>query len=192
MLAAETTTPDDDKVVDLLIKLRTEELQMEVNARNVEALPARRRVNAEALEQVRRRFRESGLDSPSVLLLRGAFEAAVEAYAKGPSPDVDRLWRAITATVRRAPMHDDSYFGGRRRRDTIGLPDGVVGGIAGAILNEVIREAMRGGRGRWGGGGGWGGGGSWGGGGFGGGSRGGGFKTGGRIGGGGFKTGGRF
>lgn len=197
VLAAETTTPDDDKLVDVLIKLRTEELQMEVNWRNVEALPARRRVGAETLEQVRKRFRESGLDSPSVLLLRGAFEAAIEAYGKGPSPDGDRLWRAITATVRQAPMHDDSYFGGRRRRDTIGLPDGVVGGIAGAILNEVIREAMRGGRGRWGGGGGWGGGGRWGGGSSGGGSRGGGFggggfKTGGRIGGGGFKTGGRF
>ena len=192
VLAAETTTPDDDKVVDLLIKLRTEELQMEVNWRNVEALPARRRVGAETLEQVRKRFRESGLDSPSVLLLRGAFEAAIEAYGRGPAPDGDRLWRAITATVRQAPMHDDSYFGGRRRRDSIGLPDGVVGGIAGAILNEVIREAMRGGgRGRWGGGGGWGGGSS-GGGSRGGGFGGGGFKTGGRIGGGGFKTGGRF
>lgn len=192
VLAAETTTPDDDKVVDLLIKLRTEELQMEVNWRNVEALPARRRVDAEMLEQVRKRFRESGLDSPSVLLLRGAFEAAIEAYGRGPSPDGDRLWRAITATVRQAPMHDDSYFGGRRRRDTIGLPDGVVGGIAGAILNEVIREAMRGGgRGRWSGGGGWGGGGSSGGS-SGGRIGGGGFKTGGRIGGGGFKTRGRF
>jgi hypothetical protein len=196
VLAAETTTLDDDRIVDALIKLRTEELQMEVNWRNVEALPARRRVSTDTLEQVRRRFKESGLDSPYVMLLRGAFEAAVEAYGRGPKPDGDMLWRAITATVQQAPQQDDSYFGGRRRGRSVGLPGEVVGGIAGVIINEVIREATRSGmRGRWGGG--WGGGdGGWGGGGFGGGgssSGGGGFKTTGRIGGGGgFKTTKRF
>ena len=188
ILAAETTTLDDDRLVDVLIKLRTEELQMEVNWRNVDALPARRRAGAEALEKVRRRFKEAGLDSPYVMLLNGAFEAAIEAYGKGPAPDSERLWRAIAATVRQAPRDDDSYFGGRRRRNTIGLPDGVVGGVVGAVLNEAIREAMRGGGGgRWGGGG-WGGSGGSRGGGFGG----GGFRTGRRIGGGGFKTRGRF
>jgi hypothetical protein len=162
---------------------------MEVNWHNVDALPARRRAGADTFEKARKRFKEAGLDSPYVLLLNGAFEAAIEAYGKGPAPDGDRLWRAITATVRQAPTADDGYFGGHRRRSTIGLPDGVVGGVVGAVLNEVIREAMRGGRGPWGGGS-WGGGGSGGsrGGGFGG----GGFKTGGRIGGGGFKTRGRF
>jgi hypothetical protein len=181
VLAAETTTPDDDRIVDALIKLRTEELQMEVNARGVDALPVRRRAGAEALEQVRRRFKESGLDSPYVMLLRGAFEAAIEAYGKGPSPDGEALWRAIKATVHQAPRNDDDYFGGPRRGRNVGVGDVV----AGVILGEVIKAATRGSR--WGGGG-WGGGG-WGGGGS---SGGGGFKTGGRMGGGGFKTGGRF
>ena len=193
VLAAETTTPDDDRVVDVLIKLRTEELQMEVNWRNVDALPARRRVAADAMEQVRRRFKEAGLDSPYVLILRGAFEAAVQAYGQGPTADGDQLWRAITATVRQAPMQDDSYFGGRRRGGNIGIG----GVIAGAVLGEVLRELGRhSGGGRWGGGGWGGGGGGSSGGGFGTGGRiggGGGFKTGGRIGGGGgFKTGGKF
>jgi hypothetical protein len=180
VLAAETTTTDDDRVVEALIKLRTEELQMEVNWRGVEALPARRRAGAETLEQVRRRFKEAGLDSPYVMLLRPAFEAAIEAYGRGPSPDGEALWRAITATVRQAPRSDDDYFGGPRRGRNVG---GDV--IAGVILGEVIKAATRGSR--WGGGG-------WGGGGFGGGGSrgGGGFKTGGRMGGGGFKTGGRF
>jgi hypothetical protein len=180
VLAAETTTTDDDRVVEALIKLRTEELQMEVNWRGVEALPARRRAGAETLEQVRRRFKEAGLDSPYVMLLRPAFEAALEAYGKGPAPDGEALWRAIKATVRQAPRSDDDYFGGPRRGRNVG---GDV--IAGVILGEVIKAATRGSR--WGGGG-------WGGGGFGGGGSrgGGGFKTGGRMGGGGFKTGGRF
>lgn len=187
VLAAETTTPDDDRVVDALIKIRTEELQMEVNWRNVEALPARRRAGADTLEQVRRRFKDAGLDSPYVTVLRGAFEAALEAYGKGPAPDGDALWRAIQATVRQAPRNDDDYFGGPRRGRNISTGEIV----AGVILGEVIKHATRGSR--WGGGG-WGGGG-WGGGGSSGGGRsgGGGFKTGGRIGGGGgFKTGGRF
>jgi hypothetical protein len=187
VLAAETTTPDDDRVVDALIKLRTEELQMEVNWRNVDALPARRRAGADTLEQVRRRFKEAGLDGPYVLVLRGAYEAALQAYGTGPAPDGERLWRAILATVRRAPADDDDYFGGRRRRRSIGLG----GVIAGVILDEVVRGTLGGGRGRWGGG--WGGGGGgWGGGGGGGGFGGGGFKSGGGFGGGGFKTGGKF
>jgi hypothetical protein len=182
VLAAETTTLDDDRVVEALIKLRTEELQMEVNWRNVEALPARRRAGAETLEQVRRRFKQAGLDSPYVLLLRSAFEAALEAYGKGPAPDGDRLWKAITATIRQAPRDDDDYFGGPRRGRSVGIP----GVVAGVILGEVLRAATRGSR--WGGGG-WGGGG---GGGRSGGFGGGGFKSGGGFGGGGFKTGGRF
>jgi hypothetical protein len=187
VLAAETTTQDDDRIVEALIKLRTEELQMEVNWRNVEALPARYRAGAETLEKVRRRFKEAGLDSPYVLVLRSAFEAALEAYGKGPSPDGERLWRAITATIRQAPRDDDDYFGGRRRGRSVGIP----GVVAGMILGEVLKGLSHGGRGGgWGGGGGGGGGGR--GGGWGGG--GGGFKTGGRWGGGGggFKTGGRF
>jgi len=183
VLAAETTTPDDDRIVEALIKLRTEELQMEVNWRGVEAMPARRRAGAETLEQVRRRFKEAGLDSPYVMILRGAFEAALEAYGKGPSPDGDALWRAIRATVRQAPRNDDDYFGGPRRGRNVGVGDVV----AGVLIGEVIKAATRGSR--WGGGG-WGGGGF--GGGFGGGGSGGGWKTGGRSGGGGWKTGGRF
>lgn len=175
VLAAETTTPDDDRIVEALIRLRTEELQMEVNARSVDALPARRRAGAETLEQVRSRFKDAGLDSPYVMLLRGAFEAALEAYGKGPSPDGDALWRAIRATIQQAPRNDDDYFGGPRRGRNVGVGDVV----AGVLIGEVIKAATRGSR--WGGGGG----GSSGGG-------GGGFRTGGRMGGGGFKTGGRF
>jgi hypothetical protein len=195
VLASQTTTLDDDQIVEALIKLRTEELQTEVAARSAATAPASRRISAEALEVARRRFREAGLDSPYVALGRAAFEAAIEAWGLGRSADGEKLYRALAATVRQAPHRDDSYFGGRRRRDVIGVPDDV-GDIAGLIIGEVVREALRSGtRGRWGGG--WSGGGSrpggWSGGGQAG-SRGGGggFRTSGRKGGGGFKTRGRF
>jgi hypothetical protein len=120
------------------------------------------------------------------MVVRGAFEAALEAYGKGPAPDGEALWRAIKATIQQAPRNDDDYFGGPRRGRNIGIGGGGVGDVvAGVIIGEVIKAAVRGNR--WGGG-------SWGGGSRGGGGwGGGGFKTGGRIGGGGgFKTGGRF
>ncbi len=195
LLAAQTTTLDDDRIVEALIKLRTEELQMEVASKSVSAVPTRRRADADALEHARRRFREAGLDSQYVGVARAAFEAALEAWGRGPAADGEKLFRALTATVVTAPDQDDDYFGGRKRRDTIGVPGGI-GGLGGLILDEIVRETIRSQtRGRWGGG--WGGGpsggGSRGGGSSGGRSGGGGFRTGGRMGGrGGFKTGGKF
>lgn len=181
VLASQTTTLDDDRIVDALIKLRTQELQMEVDWRNVEAQPTRRRGAVEALEMARQRFKSAGLDSPYVMVAGPAFQAALAAYGQGQGADGEALWRALMATVRQAPQPDDSYFGGPRRGRSISVP----GVIAGVVLDEVIRSATRGGR--WGGGG-WGGGFGGGGGGFGG----GGFSSGGGFGGGGFKTGGKF
>jgi hypothetical protein len=186
VLASQTTSPDDDRIVETLVKLRTQEMQMELDWRNVEAQPARRRAAVEALERVRQRFKSQGLDSPYVGLAGPAFLAAIAAYGEGPNPDYELLWRGVAGSVRQAPTQDDDFFGGPRRGRSIG----VGGVIAGVVLDEIIRAAIRGG-GR--GGGHWGGGGWSGGGGFGGGrSSGGGFRTGGGFGGGGFKTGGGF
>ena len=171
VLAAETTTLDDDRIVDNLVRLRTEELQMEINWRNVEAQPTRRASSVDALEQVRQRFKQGGLESVYVAIDKGAFGVAVLAYG-GANPDGEALWRAIVASVRQAPGPDDTYFGGPRRGRSIGLSP-VEGMLVGAVLGQVL-----GGGRHWGGG--WGGGGGgFGGGGFGGG--GGGFSTGGQF-----------
>ncbi|MEZ5939072.1 MAG: hypothetical protein R3C52_12785 [Hyphomonadaceae bacterium] len=155
VLAAETATLDDDRIVDILVKLRTEELQMEVGWRNVEALPARRRTAVEVLERARRKFKEAGFDNPYVTIAAGSFEAAVETYGRGAGADAERLWREIASSVRQAPRHDDRYFGGARRRDSIGLPRGAEDAI-GVVLGEVIRQSGRSSRkGGWGGGGPW-------------------------------------
>jgi hypothetical protein len=168
VLAAETTTLDDDRIVDTLVRLRTEELQMEINWRNVEAQPTRRASSVDVLEQTRQRFKQAGLDSAYVAIGKGAFGAALLAYG-GANPDGEALWRAIVASVRQAPGPDDTYFGGPRRGRSIGMSP-VEGMIVGAVLGQVLG----GGRHWGGGGGGWGGGGGFGGG-------GGGFSTGGRF-----------
>jgi uncharacterized membrane protein YgcG len=177
VLASQTSTLEDDRIVDVLVKLRTQELQMDVDWRNLESQPTRRRSAAEAVETVRQRFKSNGLDSPQVMLAGPAFLAALAAYG-GPNADADQLWRAIANTIRQAPGPDDDYFGGPRRGRSIGV-GGIVTGMA---IDAILQGALNGGRGgRWGGGG-------WGGGGFGG----GGFGGGGGGGGGGFHTGGNF
>lgn len=175
VLAAETTTLDDDKIVDALVKLRTEELQLEVDWRNVEAVPTRRRASVDTLELVRQRYKQARLDGPYVSVARAALDAAILAYGQGPRPDAEALWRAILAAVRQAPGPDDTYFGGPRRRRSIGLSP-----VEGMIVGAVLGQALGGGR-HWGGGGWSGGGGGFGGGFGGGGHGGGGFTTGGRF-----------
>ncbi len=157
VLAAETTTLDDDKIVDALVRLRTEELQLEVDWRNVEAVPARRRASVDALELVRQRYKQAKLDGPYVSVARAAFDAAIMAYGQGPRPDAEALWRAILAAVRQAPGPDDTYFGGPRRRRSIGMSP-----VEGMIVGAVLGQALGGGR-HWGGGGWSGGGGGFGG-----------------------------
>lgn len=192
VLAAETVEDEDDRIVNVLVRLRTEEIELSTTRRASDPAPQRLRTVLDVIETARRRFRQAGLDRQDVVFLRPAFDAALAAYGRGPDVELERLWKALMATLRSAPGPDDQYFGGRGRQGAIGLED-VLGGVAGVVLREALRRSSHG---RWGGGGGWSGGSSSGG--WGGGSRGGGriggggFKTGGRIGGGGFKTGGRF
>lgn len=194
VLASQTVGLEDDRLVETLIKLRTEQLSMEVGAASLHSLPEMRKDIVGELEDVRRRFKKAGLDSPYVAFSGPAFEAALSVYGV-QEPDGPRLWRAISATIRRAPQEDDRYFGGSARRGSISIP-----AVAEVILEEVVREAVRHGtrRSGWSGGGPWGGSGGGSGGGSSGrsGSRssgrsGGGSRGGGRRGGG-FKTGGGF
>lgn len=187
LLAAQTVGDEDDRLVETLVKLRTEELSMEIGQSSVNRLPSLRRVMVDELEQVRRRFKDAQFDSPYVAFAGPAFEAALAAYGV-EEPDGPRLWRAIGATLRQAPQAGDRYFGGSGRRSSISIPE-----VAGVILEEVVREAVRSGTRR----GGWGPGGPWSGGGWGGGDSGGSRSPprrsgGGRKGGGGFRTGGGF
>jgi hypothetical protein len=142
VLAAETTTPDDDKVVDALVKLRTEELQVEIGWRKEDAVPTRRRNRTEALESARRNFRAAGLDGPYVALSAATFETALEAWARDANMCGEDLWQAILSSVRQAPTQEDRYFGGSRRGRAISIPP-IAGHVIGAVLGEIIREAGR-------------------------------------------------
>ncbi|MEO1407149.1 MAG: hypothetical protein AAFV54_11745, partial [Pseudomonadota bacterium] len=63
VLAAETLDLDDDRIVDALVKLRAEEMSLELEAERNFRLPDRRRKDLQTLERLRRRFKRDRLDS---------------------------------------------------------------------------------------------------------------------------------
>jgi hypothetical protein len=182
ILAAETATPHDDRIVGELIGLRRERLELE-EAREAEhkTLDAHRRRLSE-LEDLRRRFKQSRFDSPySEFPGEDLIGALIIEFLRG-GLGRDDVWRRIERGHRTRQRDWEDDFGGDDWRDQIGRPRRRSGDWSG---------------GSWGGG--WTGGGGIGlpmpgpssgrtvripripsgGGGFGGGGRGGGFKTGG-------------
>ncbi|MFN7164822.1 MAG: hypothetical protein ACK4P2_08380, partial [Hyphomonas sp.] len=122
VLAAETVTLDDDRLVDELVRLRAEEMSLELDAGKRLLRPRILREDLARLEALRRQFKEARFDSPYALMSRGAFDQMMSDLTKGEM-DVRDTLRGLSRSVRRAEPQAHPDFGGRSRRDTIGLPD---------------------------------------------------------------------
>lgn len=149
VLAAETVTLEDDRLVDELVRLRAEEMTLDLEGGKRLARPRMLREDLARMEALRRQFKEARFDSPYALVSRGAFDQMMSDLMKGEM-DVRDALRGFSRSVRRAEAQAHPDFGGSRRQDTIGLPDimgGVIGGILGEVLEEVIKETTRGGGG---------------------------------------------
>lgn len=139
VLAAQTLTLEDDRVVDDLVRLRSEELALDMSARDVEGLPARRRHELERVEALRAAFRRDGLDSPWVVISGAAVARALEVVSGGEL-DVGQALNMIRRGVRRQAAREgqDVRFGGRSR--DLG---GTLPAILGDVLIEVAKQAAR-------------------------------------------------
>lgn len=147
VLAAETVGLEDDRLVDALVRLRAEEMSLDLEAGKRLVRPGLLREDLARMEALRRQFKEARFDSPYALMSRAAFDEMMSNLVKG-GMDVRDTLRGVSRSVRRAEPQAHPDFGGRGRRDTIGLPDimgGVIGGVLGEVLEEVIRETTRGG-----------------------------------------------
>ncbi len=150
VLAAETVDTQDDRLVDSLVRLRAEEMSLELEAGTRLMRPRILREDLARMEALRRQFKEARFDSPYALMSRAAFDEMVSNLMKGQM-DVRDALRGLSRSVRRAEPQAHPDFGGRSRHDTIGLPDvmgGMIGGVLGEVLEEVIRETTRSGGGR--------------------------------------------
>lgn len=146
VLAAETVELEDDRLVDALVRLRAEEMSLDLDAGKRLVRPGVLREDLARMEALRRQFKEARFDSPYALISRAAFDEMMSNLMKGDM-DVRDTLRGLSRSVRRAEPQAHPDFGGRSRQDTIGLPDimgGVIGGILGEVLEEVIKETTRG------------------------------------------------
>lgn len=140
VLAAETLELEDDRIVDALVKLRAEEMSLELEAERNFRLPQRRRSDLETIERLRRRFKRDRLDSPFATFKASTVDSILRELMRGDM-DADRALRNLSRAVRRNNRKTYRGFGGRKRRDTLGLPD-----ILEDVVWEVAKEAGRAGR----------------------------------------------
>ncbi len=144
VLAAETVELEDDRLVDTLVRLRAEEMSLDLEAGRRIARPPILREDLARMEALRRQFKEARFDSPYALMSRAAFDEMLSNLMKG-NMDVRDTLRGLSRSVRRAEPQAHPDFGGSRRRDTIGLPDimgGVIGGVLGQVLEDVFEEVF--------------------------------------------------
>ncbi|MEO0720896.1 MAG: hypothetical protein AAFY43_01970 [Pseudomonadota bacterium] len=149
VLAAETLALNDDELIDRLVKLRAEEMSLDLEGKRSRELPARHKTDLMALESLRRKFKGARFDTAYARFKKSAIDRAIVDIIRG-SGGVDSVFRTLSRSVRRQEPKASRGFGGRSRSDTLGLPVGV-----GDILWEIAKEAGRqsGGRGSpWGGG----------------------------------------
>ncbi len=122
LLAAETASGEDDRIVSELVSLRRERLELE-EAREAErrTLETHRRRLSD-LEDLRRRFKQARFDSPySEFPGEDLIGALIIEFLRG-SLSRDDFWRRIERghRTRRRDWNDD--FGGDDWRDSIGRP----------------------------------------------------------------------
>lgn len=133
VLASETLTLDDDRIVDRLVKLRSDELALEVSAEDIGALPKDRRLELERLETMRRRFKSERLDRHEILLSGAVLSRVLDGMQRGDLRS-DEAVRTIKRSAKRRPARTPRHFGGSRGRRTSGLPD---------IITDVLIEAAK-------------------------------------------------
>ncbi|MEZ5998069.1 MAG: hypothetical protein R3B98_05195 [Hyphomonas sp.] len=144
-LAAETIDLRDDRIVDALVKLRTEEMSLELESERLAGLPERLRGDLAKLEDLRRRFKSARLDSSYTVVDSSAVDEALSGIVSGRIAS-DRAFDYISRAVRRVEPRAEPGFGGTRRSQTIGLPP-----VLGDVIWEIAKEAGR--SGNYGGGG---------------------------------------
>ncbi|MEL7486010.1 MAG: hypothetical protein AAGJ87_02215 [Pseudomonadota bacterium] len=123
VLAAETATEEDDRIVDDLISLKRQILELE-DSRDAAARAARRNTAyLSDLEGLRRRFKRSRYDSPySDFSGKDLLGVLIGELARGVLSQ-DDVWRRLKRAHRTRRRDWDDGFGGRDWRGGFGLPD---------------------------------------------------------------------
>lgn len=143
MLAAETIDITDDRIVDALVKLRTEEMSLEIESDRLLRMPTNLKNDLDALQKVRRAFKADRFDSPYVSFKTAVVDDVLRGLSSG-RVSAQRAVDQLRRNVRRVRPRAQPGFGGSRRSSTIGMPT-ILGDVMWEIAEEVLEEGMRGG-----------------------------------------------
>ncbi|MEE2691494.1 MAG: hypothetical protein VX640_08145 [Pseudomonadota bacterium] len=128
VLAAETETLDDDRLVDELITIRRERMELEESRRASGAALERRTRGLGDLEDIRRRFKQARYDSPYSEFPGGDLIGALALELLRGALTRDAVWRKIEKSQRTRRRDWDDDFGGRDWRGGFGVPGNWGGG----------------------------------------------------------------
>lgn len=124
ILAAETATREDDRLVEELVRLRRERMEYEEAKRTSAAAARRRARSSEQLEGLRRRFKEARYDSPYSEFPGGNIIGAILGEVIAEALDLDDAWKKIARSQRTRRRDWDDDFGGADWRGGLGYPKG--------------------------------------------------------------------
>lgn len=141
VLAAQTITLADDALVDDLVKLRAEEMQIDLSSSENAGLPERRRWELKKLEGLRSRFKQAGFDSAYVGFQASSLDEAIDDLLGGDR-GVEKVIKRLAKGLRRLDRHRGQKS--RRRRNSRRRGSGFEQ-VLGDVAWEIAREAMRGG-----------------------------------------------
>jgi hypothetical protein len=128
VLAAESATPEDDRLVDSLIGMRRQRMEIEEARRAAAAALDRQGRSLSDLEALRRRFKSARFDSPySEFSGRDIVAVLLSEFLRG-ALSRDDLWRRIERGHRTRRRDFDNDLGGDSWRGGFGLPDNWGGG----------------------------------------------------------------
>ncbi len=137
-LASETLTQEDDRLVNHLVDLRKEELSLELEAEQINALPRSLKASLGNLERLRRQFKSARFDSAYAMFKPAVVEDAIRGILEGHT-NPDKAFRRLQSSVRKRKPRTDPGFGGRSRNQTLGLPD-----VLGEVAWEILKQGSRG------------------------------------------------
>lgn len=122
VLAAETTTLEDDHIVDDLIRLKREQLELEESQRSISRALSKQTDILKELEQLRRKFKSARYDSPYSEFPEGGIVGVIlSELMRGAISDRD-AWRRVQKAQRKRRRDWSDDFGGEEWRGGFGLP----------------------------------------------------------------------
>lgn len=137
VLVSETLDVEDDKIVDHLVKLRAQEMDLDIARNDAIKRPTILRESLSALEDLRKRFKRANFDSSYALFSMADIDEVLSLVQRRSISGKKALKR-LERRMRRSRPRTDPDFGGYDRRSTLGLPE-----ILGDIAIEVAKEAQR-------------------------------------------------